>query len=108
MKIAILSKGPGNYSTQRLKEEAVKRGHEVQVINYTDCEARIEQSKPTVIYDGKALRGFDAIIPRIASSFTRYGSAIVRQFETQGTFTTTTSIALVRSRDKLRATHAPD
>jgi ribosomal protein S6--L-glutamate ligase len=104
MKIAILSKGPGNYSTKRLKEEALKRGHEVDVINYTDCEARIEQSKPTVIYDGKVLKGYDAIVPRIASSFTRYGSAIVRQFETQGVFTTTTSIALVRSRDKLRAT----
>jgi ribosomal protein S6--L-glutamate ligase len=104
MKIAILSKGPGNYSTKRLKEEALKRGHEVDVINYTDCEARIEQSKPTVIYDGKVLKGYDAIVPRIASSFTRYGSAIVRQFETQGVFTNTTSIDLVRSRDKLRAT----
>jgi ribosomal protein S6--L-glutamate ligase len=104
MKIAILSKGPGNYSTKRLKEEALKRGHEVEVINYTDCEARIEQNKPTVIYDGKVLRGYDSIVPRIASSYTRYGSAIVRQFEAQGTFTTTTSIALVRSRDKLRAT----
>ncbi|MBI4033859.1 RimK family alpha-L-glutamate ligase [Candidatus Saccharibacteria bacterium] len=104
MKIAILSKGRGNYSTRRLKEEAVKRGHEVQVINYSDCEARIEQNKPTVIYDGKVLKGFDAIIPRIASSYTRYGSAIVRQFEMQGVFTTASSIAIVRSRDKLRAT----
>ncbi|HEX5394828.1 MAG TPA: RimK family alpha-L-glutamate ligase [Candidatus Saccharimonadales bacterium] len=104
MRIAILSKGPGNYSTKRLKEEALKRGHEVQIINYANCEARIEQSKPTVIYDGNVLKGYDAIVPRIASSFTRYGSAIVRQFETQGVFTTTTSIALVRSRDKLRAT----
>ncbi|HEY5549599.1 MAG TPA: RimK family alpha-L-glutamate ligase [Candidatus Saccharimonadales bacterium] len=104
MKIAILSKGPGNYSTRRLREEAVKRGHVVEIINYTDCEARIEQNKPTVIYDGEVLKGFDAIVPRIASSFTRYGSAIVRQFETQGIFTATTSIALVRSRDKLRAT----
>jgi ribosomal protein S6--L-glutamate ligase len=104
MKIAILSKGPGNYSTRRLKDEAVKRGHDVEIINYTQCEAKIEQNRPTVIYDGKVIKGFDAIIPRIASSFTRYGSAIVRQFETQGIFTATTSIALVRSRDKLRAT----
>lgn len=104
MKIAILSKGPKNYSTQRLKEEAIKRGHDVQIINYTQCEASIEQSNPQIIYDGEILKGFDAIIPRIASSFTRYGSAIVRQFETQGIFTTTTSIAIVRSRDKLRAT----
>lgn len=104
MKIAILSKGPGNYSTRRLVEEAKKRGHQVRVVNYTLCEARIEKSKPVVTYDGVALEGFDAIIPRIASSYTRYGSAIVRQFEMQGVFTTTSSIALVRSRDKLRAT----
>lgn len=104
MNIAILSMGPGNYSTKRLKEEAIKRGHEVRVINYTDCEARIAQNNPVVIYHGEVLKGFDAIIPRIASSFTRYGSAIVRQFETQGIYTTTTSISLVRSRDKLRAT----
>jgi ribosomal protein S6--L-glutamate ligase len=104
MRIAILSRGPGNFSTKRIKEEALKHGHEVDIVNYANCEARIEQNKPTVIYDGEVLRGYDAIIPRIASSYTRYGSAIVRQFETQGVFTTTTSIALVRSRDKLRAT----
>jgi ribosomal protein S6--L-glutamate ligase len=104
MKIAILSKGPGNYSTKRLKDEAIKRGHDVRVVNYTQCEARIEQSNPVVIYDGEVLKGFDAIIPRIASSYTRYGSAIVRQFEMQGVFTTASSIAIVRSRDKLRAT----
>lgn len=104
MKIAILSKGPGNYSTKRLKEEALKRGHEVEIVNYANCEARIQQSNPVVILDGKVLKGYDAIIPRIASSFTRYGSAIVRQFEMQGIFTTTSSIAIVRSRDKLRAT----
>jgi len=103
MKIAILSKGPGNYSTKRLKEEALKRGHEVDIINYIFCEARIEQSKPVVIYKGEVLKGYDAIIPRIASSYTRYGSAIVRQFEIQGVFTTTSSISIVRSRDKLRS-----
>jgi ribosomal protein S6--L-glutamate ligase len=103
MKIAILSKGPGNYSTKRLVEEARKRGHEVQVINYILCEARIEQNKPVVLYKGDELQGFDAIIPRIASSYTRYGSAVVRQFEMQGIFTTTSSISIVRSRDKLRS-----
>ena len=104
MKIAILSKGPGNYSTKRLVEEARKRGHEVQVINYIHCEARIEKSKPVVMYKGAVLSGFDAIIPRIASSYTRYGSAIVRQFEIQGVYTATSSISIVRSRDKLRST----
>ncbi|HVO86344.1 MAG TPA: RimK family alpha-L-glutamate ligase [Candidatus Binatia bacterium] len=103
MKIAILSKGPANFSTKRLVEEAKKRGHDVEVINYTQCEARIEQNKPVILYKGEVLSGFDAIIPRIASSYTRYGSAIVRQFEMQGVFTTTSSISIVRSRDKLRS-----
>lgn len=103
MKIAILSNGPGNYSTKRLKEEALARGHEVEIIKYKDCYAGIEQSNPVVHYKGEKLEGFDVVIPRIASYMTRYGSAIVRQFEMQGVFTTTSSIALVRSRDKLRS-----
>jgi ribosomal protein S6--L-glutamate ligase len=103
MNIIILSKGPGNYSTKRLVEEARKRGHTVRVVNYTLCEARIEQSKPVVMYKGEVLSGIDAIIPRISSSYTRYGSAIVRQFEMQGVFTTTSSISIVRARDKLRS-----
>ena len=103
MKIAILSKGPGNFSTKRLKEEALARGHEVVVVAYTRCFAKIEKSNPIVSYDGNNLNDIDVIIPRIGSSYTRYGSAIVRQFEMMGTFTTTSSIALVRSRDKLRS-----
>lgn len=102
MKIAILSKGPGNYSTKRLKEEAKKRGHEVRVINYAKCYVKVEQSKPVVRYEGKDLGTFDAIIPRIAQSYTRYGSAVLRQFEMQGIYSTATSIAIARSRDKLR------
>lgn len=102
MKIAILSKGPGNYSTKRLKAEAQNRGHEVHVINYIKCYAKIAQNRPLVSYEGEDLTGFDAIIPRIASSYTRYGSAVVRQFEMQGTYTTASSISIVRSRDKLR------
>lgn len=103
MKIAILSNGPGNYSTKRLKEEAEDRGHEVDVIKYKNCSAAIEQSNPVVRHKGDILRGYDAIIPRIASSMTRYGTAIVRQFEMQGVYTTASSLAIVRSRDKLRA-----
>jgi ribosomal protein S6--L-glutamate ligase len=102
MKIAILSKGPGNYSTKRLKEEAKKRGHDVRVINYAKCYVKVEQSKPIVRYEGKDLGTFDAIIPRIAQSYTRYGSAVLRQFEMQGIYSTATSIAITRSRDKLR------
>lgn len=103
MKIAILSNGPGNYSTRRLKEEALKRGHEVKIVKYRDCYASIEQSNPTVGYRGEMLSDIDAIIPRVASSMTRYGAAIVRQFEMQGIYTLTSSIALSRSRDKLRS-----
>lgn len=103
MKIAILSRGPGNYTTKRLKEEAKKRGHEVKVISYTKCYIGIESSKPVVRYEGRDLEEFDAIIPRIAQSYTRYGSAIVRQFEMQNVYTTASSIAITRSRDKLRS-----
>lgn len=103
MKIVILSKGPGNYSTKRLVEEAKKRGHEVRIINYLLCEARIRQSNPIILYKGEVLQDIDAIIPRIASSYTRYGAAIVRQFEMQGVYTPISSISIVRSRDKLRS-----
>lgn len=103
MKIAILSNGNGNYSTKRLVEEAKKRGHEVKVIKYRDCYASIEQNNPTVSYRGEDLGTFDAIIPRIASYMTRYGSAMVRQLEMQGVYTVSSSIAITRSRDKLRS-----
>lgn len=103
MKIAILSNGPGNYSTKRLKEEAKKRGHEVSIIKYRECYASIEQDNPTVSYKGEDLSQFDAIIPRIASYMTKYGTAIVRQLEMQGVYTVSSSIAIARSRDKLRS-----
>lgn len=103
MKIAILSNGPGNYSTKRLKEEAIARGHEVSIIKYRECYASIEKNNPTVSYKGMDLATFDAIIPRIAANMTRYGTAIVRQLEMQGVYTVSSSIAINRSRDKLRS-----
>jgi ribosomal protein S6--L-glutamate ligase len=103
MRIVILSKGPANYSTKRLKEEALLRGHEVRVINYASCYVTLERSNPVVHYKGEIVKDVDVIIPRISSSLTRYGSAIVRQFEMQNVPTTTSSIAIVRSRDKLRS-----
>jgi len=103
MNIAILSKGPGNYSTKRLKEEALARGHDVRVINYAQCYMSIEKGNPVVYYRGEALRDIDAIIPRIAQSYTKYGTAVVRQFEMRDIYTTAKSIAIDRSRDKLRA-----
>lgn len=103
MRIVILSKGPANYSTKRLKDEAESRRHEVRVINYAKCYVTVERSNPGVYYKGEEVRDVDAIIPRIAHSLTKYGSSIVRQFEMQNVFTTTSSIAIVRSRDKLRS-----
>ena len=103
MKIVILSKGPGNYSTKRLKEEAIARGHEVSVLDYAKCYVTVEQSNPVVRYEGENISDIDVIIPRISASLTKYGSSIVRQFEMQGVFTTTSSISLVRARDKLRS-----
>jgi ribosomal protein S6--L-glutamate ligase len=103
MKIAILSNGPGNYSTKRLKEVATARGHEVEVIKYRECYASIEKNNPTVSYRGEDLGKFDAIIPRIASHMTKYGTAIVRQLEMQGVYTVSGSLAINRSRDKLRS-----
>lgn len=103
MKIAVLSNGPGNYSTKRLKEVALSRGHTVEIVKYKDCYASMERSNPTVSYRGEDLTGFDAIIPRIANSMTRYGTAIVRQLETQGVYSISGSLAIARSRDKLRS-----
>lgn len=104
LKIAILSKGPANYTTKRLYDVAQQRGHYVKIVNYAKCYVSIEKNQPVVRYKGKTLEKFDVIIPRIAQSYTKYGTAIVRQFESQdGTFTTSTSIAINRSRDKLRA-----
>lgn len=103
MNIIILSKGPANYTTKRLKEVAAARGHEVRVVNYAKCYMAVEKGNPVVYYKGEKITDADAIIPRIAQSYTRYGSAVVRQFEMQGIYTTTSSIAIVRSRDKLRA-----
>lgn len=104
MKIAILSKGSANYTTKRLKEEAIKRGHEVKIVNYAKCYMTIERGNPVVYYKGKILDDFDAVIPRIAQSYTKYGCAVVRQFEMRDVYTTAKSIAITRSRDKLRAT----
>lgn len=103
MNIAILSKGPGNYSTKRLKEEAIKRGHDVRVINYSKCYVTVERGNPVVRYEGEEVRNIDVIIPRISASLTKYGTSIVRQFEMQNVPTTSSSISINRSRDKLRS-----
>ncbi len=103
MKIAILSNGNANYSTRRLVAEAEQRGHQVRVIKYKDCYLSLDEKHPNIFYRGEKLSSYDAIIPRIANSMTRYGCAIVRQFEMQGAWTASSSIAISRARDKLRS-----
>lgn len=103
MKIAILSNGNANYSTKRLVEEAEKRGHKVKVIKYKNCYISLDEKHPNIFYHGKKLEGYDAILPRISNNMTKYGCTIVRQFEMQGIWSAASSIAITRTRDKLRA-----
>ena len=103
MKIAVLSRNPNLYSTRRLVEAGKKKKHDVRVIDTLKCDIQIEKKKPTILYKGEYLNDFDAVIPRIGASVTFYGTAVVRQFEMMKAFSTTESVALVRSRDKLRS-----
>ena len=103
MRIAILSNNKNLFSTSRLAEEARARGHKVDIIHYRNCYLAIDDKHPDVYYNGKKLKGYDAIIPRISATMTRYGCSIVRQFEMQGLWTLSSSIAIARSRDKLRS-----
>jgi ribosomal protein S6--L-glutamate ligase len=103
MKIAILSRNRRLYSTRRLVEAARARGHQVHVIDTLKCYMDISSSNPGVFYQGKKLIDFDAVIPRIGASVTHYGTAVIRQFEMMGVYVLTESVALGRSRDKLRA-----
>ncbi|NEO98660.1 MAG: 30S ribosomal protein S6--L-glutamate ligase [Symploca sp. SIO2E9] len=101
MKIAILSQDGSLYSTRRLKEAGEQRGNEMRVVDYLRCYMNITAHKPTVVYQGKPLENFDAIIPRVGASQTFYGTAVVRQFEVMGVFSANESQAISRSRDKL-------
>ncbi|MDO7597366.1 MAG: 30S ribosomal protein S6--L-glutamate ligase [Pseudomonadota bacterium] len=103
MKIGILSRNPKLYSTSRLVEAAEARGHEVHVIDTMRCYMNITSMKPEVHYKGENLTGFDAVIPRIGASVTFYGTAVLRQFEMMNVYPLNESVAISRSRDKLRA-----
>ncbi|GAB6176754.1 30S ribosomal protein S6--L-glutamate ligase [Desulfobaculum senezii] len=103
MKIGILSRRPQIYSTRRLEEAAQEHGHDVHVIDPLRCYVNITSHSPAVYYRGERLEGFDAIIPRIGASITFYGTAVVRQFEMMGVSTLNKSVAINRSRDKLRS-----
>jgi ribosomal protein S6--L-glutamate ligase len=103
MNIVILSRNINLYSTQRLIEEAQNRNHLVEVIDPLECDIIIEKEKPTILYRDSYLDDVDAIIPRIGASVTYYGCAVVRQFEMMNVFSTVSSDAIIRSRDKLRS-----
>ncbi|HEY5776060.1 MAG TPA: 30S ribosomal protein S6--L-glutamate ligase [Xanthomonadales bacterium] len=103
MKIAILSTNPRLYSTRRLMEAGKERGHEMRVINHKRCYMNITSHRPEIHLNGVSIEGFDAIIPRIGASVSFYGAAVVRQFEMMGVYSVNESVAITRSRDKLRA-----
>lgn len=103
MKIAILSRKSSLYSTRRLKEAGQQRGHEMHVVDYLRCYMDITAHRPKVLFAGRALSGFHAVIPRIGATHTFYGTAVVRQFEMMGVFPANESQAITRSRDKLRS-----
>ncbi|WP_295899571.1 30S ribosomal protein S6--L-glutamate ligase [uncultured Vibrio sp.] len=101
MRIAVLSRNENLYSTRRLKEAGEARGHQVDIIDTLHCYMDITSSHPKVRYMGEELPHYDAVIPRIGSSITFYGTAVVRQFEMMNTFCINESAAITRSRDKL-------
>lgn len=103
MNIVILSRNENLYSTKRLVEEGKNRGHNIEVIDPLKCDLIIEKEKPSIYYQDRYLDYVDAIIPRIGASVTFFGCAVVRQFEMMNVFTTVTSDAIIRSRDKLRS-----
>lgn len=103
MKIVILSRNKSLYSTQRLIEAGENRGHEMLLLDHMKTVLVIEQGRPHIFFNGKEVADVNAVIPRIGSSATFYGSAVVRQFEMMKIFTAVESQALVRSRDKLRS-----
>ena len=103
MKIAMLARNPNLYTHKRLKEAAEKRGHTLDIINTLRCYMNIASRRPEVYYNGEKLVGYDAVIPRIGASVTFYGMAVLRQFEMQGVYPLNESVAIGRSRDKLRS-----
>ena len=103
MKIAILSRDKNLYSTDSLIKAAEAKGHEVILIDHTKCSMVMEKGKPKIYYQGQALDDIDAIIPRIGTSVTLFGTAIVRQFEMQKILTTASAQAIELSRDKLKS-----
>ncbi|HEX8443881.1 MAG TPA: 30S ribosomal protein S6--L-glutamate ligase [Allosphingosinicella sp.] len=103
MKIALLCRSPQLYSHQRIMAAARERGHDIDAINHLRCTLDIASHRPVIHYHGRALAGYDAVIPRIGASVTFFGTAVVRQFEMMRVYTVNESVAIARSRDKLRS-----
>lgn len=103
MKIALLTRNPKLYSHKRIIEAGAARGHEIVPVDYLRCYMNITSRRPELRYHGERLTGIDAVIPRIAASHTFYGLAVLRQFEMMGVFPLNESVAIGRSRDKLRS-----
>ncbi len=103
MKIAMLARNPSLYSHKRLKAVAEARGHQLDVINTLRCTMNITSHRPSILYNGEPLGAYDAVIPRIGASITQYGLAVLRQFEMMGVWSLNESVAIGRSRDKLRS-----
>lgn len=103
MKIALLSRNKELYSSRRLIEAAKENGHDIHVLDVLRCYMNITSHKPSIHFKGENLQGFDAVIPRIGASVTFYGTAVLRQFEMMGVYPLNESVAVSRSRDKLRA-----
>jgi len=103
MKIGILSRGIGLYSTQSLARAGSRRGHHMQIIDHLRCNLILEPNTPQIHYDGQRLQGLEAVIPRIGASVTAYGASVIKQFELMGIYSAVRSNALLLSRDKLRS-----
>ncbi len=103
MKIAILSRGPRLYTTSRLREAALARGHTPKVLNTLRFAIALESNDPDLYFRGKRLTRYQAVLPRIGASITYFGTAVVRQFEQMGVFCANSSIGIAQSRDKLRS-----
>ena len=103
MNIAILSRNPKLYSTSRLVEAAKARGHDVRILDALRCYMNMACNRPEIHYKGDKLPKYDAVIPRIGASVTFYGTAVLRQFEMMNVFPLNESVAISRSRDKLRS-----
>ncbi|KEY57773.1 30S ribosomal protein S6--L-glutamate ligase [Serratia sp. DD3] len=103
MKIAILSRDGSLYSCKRLRQAAEQRGHQIDIIDPLSCYMNVNPAAPAIHYRGRKLQHYDAVIPRIGSAITFYGTAVLRQFELLGSYPLNESVAITRARDKLRS-----